>query len=144
MVQWLRLQSRCRGPGFDTWSANKIPHATSKSLSATAKERACHNEDQRPLELQLRPSTAKNFHIFKKVTSNWSRVGSKSNIDWCPYKKRRDTGARRRGHVKTEAEAGAIRGRVRNEEIAGNHRKLGRGKDSPTVPSEGAWPGCQP
>jgi len=44
----------------------------------------------------------------------------------------------------SEAEAGAVRGRVRNEKIEGNHQKLGRGKDSPAAPSEGAGPGCQP
>ena len=31
MVQWLRLCSQCRGPGFDPWLGNNIPHATVKT-----------------------------------------------------------------------------------------------------------------
>ena len=46
--------------------------------------------------------------------------------------------------MESEAEAGAVQGRVRNEKIAGNHRKLGRSKDSPAAPLEGAGTGCQP
>ena len=28
---------RCRGPGFDPWSGNQIPYATTKSLNAASK-----------------------------------------------------------------------------------------------------------
>ena len=31
MVQWLGLCSQCRGPGFDLWSENQIPHAATKT-----------------------------------------------------------------------------------------------------------------
>ena len=34
MVQWLRLYSLCRGPGFDPWSGNQIPHGTTKTSAA--------------------------------------------------------------------------------------------------------------
>ena len=33
-------RSQCRGPGFDLWSGNQIPHAP-------AKEPTCHNKDPR-------------------------------------------------------------------------------------------------
>ena len=33
VIQWLRLQTPNRGPGFDPWSGNEIPHAASKSLN---------------------------------------------------------------------------------------------------------------
>ena len=32
------LSSQCRGPGFDPWSGNEIPHATTKSLHAMTKQ----------------------------------------------------------------------------------------------------------
>ena len=36
VVQWLRLCSQCRGPRFDPWSGNWIPHAAVKiSCAAT-------------------------------------------------------------------------------------------------------------
>ena len=31
------LHSQCRGPRFDPWSGNNIPHATSKGLHAATK-----------------------------------------------------------------------------------------------------------
>ena len=31
MVQWLRLRSHCRGPGFDPGQGTKIPHSTAKT-----------------------------------------------------------------------------------------------------------------
>ena len=37
MVQRLRLGSQCRGSGFDPWSGNSIPHATTKILHAATK-----------------------------------------------------------------------------------------------------------
>ena len=37
------LHSQCSGPGFNLWSGNYIPHATTKSSQATAKDLACHN-----------------------------------------------------------------------------------------------------
>ena len=43
------LCSQCRGPRFDPWSGNQNPHATTKSLHATTKER-------RNRVLQLKPS----------------------------------------------------------------------------------------
>ena len=88
VVQWLRLCTpNAGGPGFDPWSGNEIPHATSKSSSATTKGLACHNKDRRSFEPQLRPSTAKKINIFKKVTSNRSRVGSKSNMTGVPTRR---------------------------------------------------------
>ena len=50
VVQWLRLHSQCRGPGFDPWSGNQIPHGTTKTSAAkqivkygwlSGKESAC-------------------------------------------------------------------------------------------------------
>ena len=35
--------SQFRGPGFDPWSGNWIPHATTRSLHATTKDPACRN-----------------------------------------------------------------------------------------------------
>ena len=35
--------SQCRGPGFDPCSGNWIPHATTKSSHATAKDTTCGN-----------------------------------------------------------------------------------------------------
>ena len=46
------LRSQCRGPGFNPWSGNWIPHATAKDLM-------CCNKDGRSCMLQVRPSTAK-------------------------------------------------------------------------------------
>ena len=31
MVQWWRLRSQCRGPGFDPWSGNEVLHAATKT-----------------------------------------------------------------------------------------------------------------
>ena len=33
VVQWLRLNSKCRGPGFNPWSGNPIPHTPTKDLA---------------------------------------------------------------------------------------------------------------
>ena len=46
------LGSQCREPGFDPWSGNSIPYAT-------ARDRACHSEDQRSRVSQLRPGAAR-------------------------------------------------------------------------------------
>ena len=51
--------SQCRGPRFNPWLGNWIPHATTKSLHPTAKDPACCNKDQRSQVLQLRPNAAK-------------------------------------------------------------------------------------
>ena len=54
------LQSQCRGPRFDPWSGNVIPHTTTKGLIAATKNPASNdNKAQRSLMLQLRPSAAK-------------------------------------------------------------------------------------
>ena len=45
-------RSQCRGPWFNPWSGNWIPHATAKDLT-------CCNKDGRSCMLQVRPSTAK-------------------------------------------------------------------------------------
>ena len=37
------VNSQCRGPGFDPWSGNQIPHATTKGSHAAVKYPACHN-----------------------------------------------------------------------------------------------------
>ena len=37
LVQWLRLCSQCRRPGFDPWSGNWISHATIESSNASVK-----------------------------------------------------------------------------------------------------------
>ena len=39
------LSSQCRGPGFDPWSENWIPHATAKSLHTATKDPVCCSED---------------------------------------------------------------------------------------------------
>ena len=39
--------SQCRGPGFQPWSGNQIPHAAAKSLRAAAKDPESRNEDGR-------------------------------------------------------------------------------------------------
>ena len=39
MVQWLRLSSQSKGPGFDPWTGNHIPQATTK-------DPACCNEGE--------------------------------------------------------------------------------------------------
>ena len=62
MVQWLRFCTPSGGglgsiPGWGT----KVPQAANKSSHATTKEPICHNEDQRSLMLQLKPSATKYF-----------------------------------------------------------------------------------
>ena len=52
------LHSQCRGPRFDPWSGNWIPHAKTKSSHATAKEPTHHNKDRGSCMLQLRPGAA--------------------------------------------------------------------------------------
>jgi len=37
--------SQCRGPRFNPWSGNEIPHAATKNLHASTKVPACCNED---------------------------------------------------------------------------------------------------
>ena len=37
--------SQCRGPGFDPWSGNQIPYATTKNSHATTLDSARHNKD---------------------------------------------------------------------------------------------------
>ena len=54
-----------RGPRFDPWSENWIPHAATKSSCASTKHPACHNYltchsgDWRSCVPQLRPDTVK-------------------------------------------------------------------------------------
>ena len=49
VVQWLRLQglsSQCKGPRFNLWSGNWIPHATTKEPTCHKdKYPMCCNED---------------------------------------------------------------------------------------------------
>ena len=35
--------SQCQGPGFNPWSGKQIPHAPTKSSSASTKDSKCHN-----------------------------------------------------------------------------------------------------
>ena len=67
MVQWLTPYSQCRGPRFDSWSGNYIPHAATKSLHTATKDPLCNNEDQRSRMAQLRPGTAKSLHSCPTV-----------------------------------------------------------------------------
>ena len=53
------LHSQCRGPMFNPWSDKMTPHATTKSLYATAKNPTCCNKDWRSHVWQLRPSAPK-------------------------------------------------------------------------------------
>ena len=46
--------SQCRGPRFNPWWGNQIPHATTKSLHTLTKDLTCLNQDQRSCVLQLR------------------------------------------------------------------------------------------
>ena len=50
--QWLRLCSQCRGPGFNPWSGNQIPHTATKNAT-------CYQEDQGSWVLQLTTCSAK-------------------------------------------------------------------------------------
>ena len=54
-----------------------------------------------------------------KTMSNWSRVGSKSNMTGVPIRRGETQRARRRCHVETEAEVGTMQGQERNVKIAG-------------------------
>ena len=45
VVQWLRLLSQCRGPGFNSQLANWSPYTTTKSSHATIKDPACGSKD---------------------------------------------------------------------------------------------------
>ena len=45
---------QCKRPGFNPWSGNQIPFATTKSLHTATEDPTCHEEDQRPHVLQLR------------------------------------------------------------------------------------------
>ena len=51
--------SQCRGPRFNLWSGNQIPHVTTKSSHAASQDPPSYNEGGRSWMLQLRPSTAK-------------------------------------------------------------------------------------
>ena len=42
--------SRCRGPRFDPWSENYIPHAATKSSHAATKDPKCHNQRSHMLQ----------------------------------------------------------------------------------------------
>ena len=63
-----RLFQQCRGPEFNPWSGNLIPHAATKDL-------ACWNEAWSSRVLQLRPSPAKWINIFQKKTVGKSIAG---------------------------------------------------------------------
>ena len=39
------LSTQCRGPGFNPWLGNWIPHAETKSSNAAIKDPACCNQD---------------------------------------------------------------------------------------------------
>ena len=55
VVQWLRLCApKTKGPGFDPWSGNWIPHAATKSVNAANRDPTCRNEDRRSHMLQWR------------------------------------------------------------------------------------------
>ena len=73
VVQWLRLCApKTKGPWFDPWSGNWIPHAATKSVNATNRDPTCRNEDQRSHMLQLRPAQPNKYmQIFFKSTKRW-------------------------------------------------------------------------
>jgi len=54
------LTSQCRVPGFDPWSGNKIPHATTKSSQAETKDPTRPSEDGKSCVPQPRPSQVNN------------------------------------------------------------------------------------
>ena len=47
--------SQCRGPGFNPWSGNWIPHASTKSSHAAVKDHLCCNKD---------PVQPNNYYFF--------------------------------------------------------------------------------
>ena len=53
------LCSQCRGPKLNSWPGNQIPHAATKSLRATSKDLASHNEDGRSCLPPRRPGSSK-------------------------------------------------------------------------------------
>ena len=69
---------------LDPWSGNQIPRASTKGSYVATKGSACHNEQQRPWALQLKPSTAKSisqyiFYIYIKMCAiNWFLIYSQN------------------------------------------------------------------
>ena len=61
------LHSQCRGPGFDPWSENQIPHDA-------VKDPAGCNKDRRPCMRQLRPLVDK--HFFPSGSGQWGQLYS--------------------------------------------------------------------
>ena len=57
-------RSQCRGPRFDPWSGNWIPHAATKSSCATTIDTTCLNKYGRPCVLQLRAGTDKQINTY--------------------------------------------------------------------------------
>ena len=70
VVQWLRLRSQCRGPGFHPWSGNLVPHCATKYP-------ACRNKDQRFCVQQLRPSAVKQADKQQEfISQKFRRLGT--------------------------------------------------------------------
>ena len=53
--------TQCRGPKFNPWAGNQIPHAATKSSHAAAKD---PTTDGKPCVPQPRPGAAKQINIF--------------------------------------------------------------------------------
>ena len=83
----------CRGPGFNPWPENLIPHVSTKDHVWQLKEKkkkkdpACCKEDWRSCVPQPRPHTNKYISIQKKQTNNckncllWSQATLSSLLD---------------------------------------------------------------
>ena len=72
MVQWLRLLAP------NTGGLGSIPGQGTRSHVPQLKDLACHNEDQRSPELQLRPSAARQISIEKKVPQRLHCISTSS------------------------------------------------------------------
>ena len=69
VVQGLRLGSQCRGPGFDPWSGNQIPHA--------ATEFTCLNSRSHRRQLKI-----KKWLLFRKRRRGLIRMRYWTHQDW--------------------------------------------------------------
>ena len=47
--------SQCRGPGFDLWSGNYIPHDATKRSHVTTKDSTCHTKIKDAVHLNQDP-----------------------------------------------------------------------------------------
>ena len=94
MVQWLKTPCcQFRGPGFDPWTGNEIPHTANKSLHAETKTWHCQINQYLKKKNATIVGDLKSFPKYEQVELKHAKLGNyigilnKINFIWyvCIY-----------------------------------------------------------